>query len=223
MSPLKAILFDFDGLILDTEYPEYVSWCEIYQELGLDLPIADWAAIIGRGASTVVRTPYDEIEERLQRPIDRAAIRARRRARFSELMVGQEIRPGVVALVEEAQKQRIKLGVVSSSSREWVVGYLDGLGLTAVFDVLCCGGEVARTKPAPDLYLTALRTLGLSAGEAIALEDSANGITAAKAAGLFCIAVPNDLTRHADLNHADQQIDSLAEITLAELAALLPD
>ncbi len=220
VGPLRALIFDFDGLILDTEYPEYVSWSEVYERFGFTLPIAEWASAIGMGASTIKKTPYDDLDERLGRPIDRDAIRAVRRRRFAELMEAETTLPGVEALIADAERHGVKCGVASSSPREWVAGYLERLGLRERFQAICCGDEVEWAKPAPDLYLAALAALGVAAGEAVALEDSPNGIAAARAAGLFCVAIPNAVTRHTSLA-APMSVKSLSELSVERLAGVL--
>ncbi|HEX5417566.1 MAG TPA: HAD-IA family hydrolase [Chloroflexota bacterium] len=216
MSPFRALIFDFDGLILDTEGPEYQSWCEIYAEHGCELDFDLWATCIG---TADVLDPYAELERLLGRPIDREGIRVRRRARNQALLDELGPRPGVVAYLEQARERGMMLAVASSSARPWVAGHLERLGLLPVFDALACADEVEMVKPDPALYLLALAKLGRGAAEALALEDSPNGVLAAKRAGLRCVAVPNDLTRRLSLDHADRVLDSLAEVSLADLLA----
>jgi HAD superfamily hydrolase (TIGR01509 family) len=218
---LSALIFDFDGLILDTEYPEYVAWEAVYRSFGLSLPIAVWAENIGRGATTVHRTPYEDLEIQLGRPVDADAIRATRRPHFAELMRDETTRPGVRELLAEAKARGVRRAVASSSPRSWVRGYLEQLGIAGEFDALCCGDEVARAKPDPELYHAALSALNVPARHAVALEDSPNGIAAARAADIFCVAVPNTLTRHTALDAANARAESLADLTLDDLTALL--
>ena len=214
---IRGIIFDFGGLILETEEPEFQSWQELYAEFGCTLPFARWAAVIGTAEHDF--DPYAELEAQLGRPVDRAAVRARRRARFAELVAAQPILPGVEDYIADAQRLGLRLAVASSSARAWVAGHLTRLGLHDHFAALACADDVVRTKPDPALYLAALAALGLEPHEAIALEDSPNGIAAAKRAGLFCVAVPNPLTRHLSLAAADLQLTSLADLPLADLLA----
>jgi HAD superfamily hydrolase (TIGR01509 family) len=213
---LKLIIFDFDGLILDTEYPEYLSWLDIYRSFGLELAISTWAGMIGRGASTISKTPYDDLEEKMGFPIDRSGIRAKRRERFLEFMQAERIRPGVLSLLEEARRRSVLVGLASSSPKEWVHGYLRELKIADYFDVVKCGDEVNLAKPDPELYLSVLAELGVEPNQAVALEDSPNGIAAAKAAGIYCVAVPNELTRHTSLAAADRLLASLELLSLSE-------
>jgi HAD superfamily hydrolase (TIGR01509 family) len=211
---IKALIFDFDGLILDTEVPEYQSWAELYQAYGSTLPVERWAECIGSADGF---NPYAYLEQQLGRSVDRAAVRLQRRARFAELMADQTILPGVQDYITTAKQLGLKLGVASSSPREWVFGHLSNFGLATHFDASRCGDEVQATKPDPTLYLEVLQALEVQAHEAIALEDSPNGILAAKRAGIFCVAIPNALTRQLSLNLADMQLHSLADLPLAQL------
>jgi HAD superfamily hydrolase (TIGR01509 family) len=211
---IKALIFDFDGLILDTEVPEYQSWVELYQAYECDLSLEKWVECIG---SADAFNPYEYLEQQLGRPVDRAAVRIQRRARFAEFMADQTVLPGVEDYIATAQHLGLKLGVASSSPRAWVVGHLTRFGLVTHFDVICCGDEVQATKPDPAVYLAVLQALKIRADEAIALEDSPNGILAAKRAGIFCVAIPNALTRQLSLGRADLQMNSLGDFPLAQL------
>jgi len=214
---IRGIVFDFDGLILETEGPDYRSWRELYEGYGCSLPLERWAALIGTAEHGF--DPYAELEAQLGRALDRAEVRARRRARYAELVAEEEVLPGVLGYISHARRLGLRLGVASSSSREWVVGHLERLGLSACFDALACRGDALRTKPDPGLYLRVLQDLDLRPEEAVAIEDSPNGVAAAKAAGLFCVVVPNDLTRELPLSGADLALGSLAELPLDGLLA----
>jgi beta-phosphoglucomutase-like phosphatase (HAD superfamily) len=122
--------------------------------------------------------------------------------------------------ISEAKRLGLKLGVASSSDCPWVYRHLERLGLREQFDSIKCRDDVEKVKPSPDLYLAVLDDLGVGPREAIALEDSPHGITSAQAAGLFCVAVPNPLTRQLSTDHADLQLDSLADLRLELLLAL---
>lgn len=213
---IRALIFDFDGLILDTEGPEFQTWQEIYAEHGGTLSFDSWAETIGTIGGF---DPYAELERQLGRALDREAIRQRRRQRFQELIAGQTARPGVTDYLEAASARGLRLAVASSAPRDWVAGHLERLGLRQYFDCLRCADDVTRVKPDPELYLAALAALDVLPTEAIALEDSPNGITAAKRAGLFCVAVPNPLTGQLSLAHADLQVESLAQLSLDQLLA----
>jgi len=212
---IQAVVFDFDGLILDTEVPEFQTWQEIYQSHGCELALEVWAT--GLGTSADAFDPYSHLEGQAGCPIDRQAIQQRRRERYLELLGANAALPGVREYIAEAKRLGLHLGVASSSSRQWVVGHLTELDLIAYFDCIKCRDDVPRVKPDPALYQAVVDTLALQPHQAIALEDSPHGITAAKRAGLFCVAVPNPLTRQLSLDHADLCISSLADLTLPQL------
>ena len=219
-SVVKALIFDFDGLILETEGPDYQSWDEVYRSYGCSLPLEKWVECIG---SMDTFDPNLYLEQQLGRPIDRKEIRARRRARQVELLANQTILPGVEDYITAARRLGLKLGLASSSSREWVIGHLSRFGLEASFDCIKCGDEVIRTKPDPALYLSALQGLEIEPHEAIALEDSPNGCLAAKRAGIFCVAVPNRMTQNLVFDSVDMRLTSLAQLPLEELLLQITD
>ncbi len=213
---IRALIFDFDGLILDTELPVFRAWEEICLEHGCPLPLEVWAACIGTSREFDV---LGYLEGRLGRKVERAALAARRRQRELELISQQGLLPGVRDYLAEARRLELKLGLASSSSRAWVMEHLGRLGLEGEFDSIKCAEDVGvgRAKPEPDLYRAVLAELGLLPEEALALEDSPNGILAARRAGLFCVAVPNPLTKRLPLDGADMRLDSLAEVSLEAL------
>lgn len=215
---LQAIVFDFDGLILDTEEPIYRSWQEVYVAHGEELPFERWVRIVG--STTREFHPQHYLEERLGRPLAPEVLE-RRLGRRSELILAHGLLPGVVDHIQAARAQGLLLGIASSSTSDWVRGHLARLGVIDQFDCLRCRDDVVNAKPEPDLYLAVLECLGVEASEAFAIEDSPNGITAAKRAGLRCVAVPNAVTAGLDLTQADLVISSLAEVTLPELIARL--
>lgn len=214
---IRALIFDFDGLILDTETPEYASWQEVYQAQGHDLPIWLWAQDVGCGHDADKFAPYVHLEGLLGGAMDRDGVRAARRDRYAALVQAEVVRPGVADYLREARARGLKIGCASSSDCAWVSGHLRRLGLWAFFDALRCADDVVRIKPDPELYNAVLDALGVGAGEAVALEDSPNGVRAARAAGVFCVVVPNPLTRRLPLGHADKRVDSLADLPLGQL------
>lgn len=214
---IKGLIFDFDGLILDTEMPELISWQETYREMGCYLPLQEWAAAVGAGYNTSRFDPYDYLERQLGHPVDRAAIRMRHRQLYAELIASQEILPGVMDYLEDARRLGLRLGIASSSSQQWVGGHLERLGLRHHFECLKCSDDVPVTKPEPDVYLAALSALGLGPEQAIAFEDSPNGMTAARRAGITCVVVPNAVTGQLCLDGADLRLSALSDVPLKEL------
>ena len=211
---IRALVFDFDGLILDTEEPVYRSWLEVYQAHGEDLPFERWVQIVG--STTSGFHPQHHLEERLGRPLSQEVL-DRRIGRRTEMILANGLLPGVVPLLDAARARGMKIGLASSSTSDWVRGHLERLGILDRFDCLRCRDDVVHAKPEPDLYLAVLDCLGVPASEAIAIEDSPHGITAARQAGMRCVAIPNSITAQLDLTHADLLLGSLAEVSLDQL------
>lgn len=211
---IRAIVFDFDGLIVDTEEPIYRSWVEVYRAYGVDLPFDRWVQTVG--STNAAFSPQGFLEERLGHAVPKDVL-DRRIERRTEMIVANGVLPGVVARLDEARELGLRLGVASSSTTEWVRGHLARLGILDRFQCTRCRDDVASAKPAPDLYVASLACLGVEAAEAVAIEDSPNGVTSAKSAGLYCVAIPNSITERLDLSHADLTFTSLADVTMAEL------
>ena len=214
---IRALVFDFDGVIADTEEIEFRSWLEVYEEHGGRLSADEWASIIGRSIADVAFDPHGTLEAQIGRTLDRAAVRAHRRLRFEELNQALGPLPGVVDYLAESQRLGLRLGVASSSSHGWVDGQLQRFGPFEHFQIIRCREDVDLGKPNPAVYRAVLDELGCAPEEAIAIEDSEHGVAAAKGAGLYCVAVPTRLTRSLALGAADLILDSLASYPLRQL------
>lgn len=214
---VRALVFDFDGLIVDTEGPTYRAVQEVYRRHGQELPLAEWVQEIGTlGAFDA----FGHLQVLTGEEGDGEAARRLYRRLKDELLEGAVPRPGVLDYLEEAPRRGLLLGIASSSSREWVEGWLERLGLGDRFQAVeCADGDPRRAKPSPELYRAVLRRLEVAPEEAVALEDSPNGVTAAKTAGLFCVAVPHPLTASLDLAAADLVVPSLDDLPLEVLLA----
>lgn len=216
---IDAVVFDFDGLIVDTESSSFRAWVETYEEYGCTLVEEDWAHHIGTINGF---DPYGTLCARATRPVPpEGELRAMKRAREQELVEAEPIRPGVVAWLDEVTARRLPVAIASSSPTHWCGGHLDRLDLARHFHaVLCCDGE-RPPKPAPDVYLAACEAVGVDPARALAVEDSAHGVAAAKAAGLWCVAVPGHLTRSLDFGAADVVLRSLADATFGDVVERL--
>lgn len=217
---IRGVIFDFDGLVVDTEWPVYQSWVEIYDRFDAELPLDQWTSIIGTSAHEHF-DPIDTLEQQIGQELDRQDLRLKRHDREMVLVSGQPILPGVESYLRFAQENKMKLGIASSSDRNWVEGNLGRLGLLKYFDVIHTSDDVERTKPDPSLYRLALKSLGLAPTEAIVLEDSPNGVKAAREAGIFTVAVPNALTASLDLSLADLVLESLDALPLVDLIRIV--
>lgn len=211
-------MFDFDGLIADTETPEFETWCEEFRHHGAELHIDEWIKCVGAGPT--VWDVFEHLQTFVPSPLDREAVMQRRSARFREVTSQLSVMPGVVELLDQAQSNGVACGVASSSTSDWVGGYLERFGLTERFSAIVTRDMVASPKPAPDLYLEACRRLGVESRRAVALEDSVNGVNAALAAGMKCIAVPNTITARFDLSHASRVVPTLKELDWATFETL---
>jgi HAD superfamily hydrolase (TIGR01509 family) len=218
---IRALVFDFDGVILDTETPFFRSWQEIYQEHGYDISFEDWGSMLG--SSSDPEDPYDRLEDYLGASLDREAIRSKRLNREMELLETETILPGIESVLIESRRLGMKLAVASSSERSWVTTHLKRLGLLSFFECIMCAEDVQFAKPHPDLYEAACTALGLLPVQAIAFEDTLNGVIAAKRAGLYCVAIPNPITRHLPMLEADMVVTSLKDVKLEELIEKVKD
>lgn len=212
---MDLLIFDFDGLILDTETVIFEAWNEIYKSHGADLPLLEWASCIG--TSHQAFDVFGYLESKLGRPVERKELGGRHRRMIMERLEKMEPRPGVLAYLEEARKLKIALALASSSHQNWVMGHLSRLGLAEWFHSIRTADDVENVKPDPELYNLTLTFMGVAPERAIAFEDSPNGIKAAQAAGIYCVAVPNPVTRQLPLDHADFRIESMADLSLREL------
>lgn len=213
---IEALLFDFDGTVVDTEAPELTTWREVFAEHGHELTLEEWVACVGTLDGF---DPLARLQELLGRPLDDPqAVLERRRARALELVAGEGLRPGLGRYLDRAQELGLRVAIVSSGRTEWITSNLARVGRPHGWEgIHCANGDVTRAKPLPCLYEEALAALGVDAGAAIAFEDSPHGIRAAKAAGIYCVAVPNGVTRSFDLTEGDVLIDSFEDVSLDEL------
>jgi len=214
---LKALIFDFDGLILDTETPEVLVWQSIYREHGFELPVHEWEKTIGGyGISTF--DAADHLTHLTQGRLDAVSSRLRYRKEADAVIHASPVLPGVKEMIHAAKAQGMKVVIGSSSPHSWVDAHTQRLGIYTLFDHIICQDDVApgRTKPHPDIFLKALEKLQIRNTEAVVFEDSPNGVLAAKRAGIFVVWVPNPLTAKMSAS-GDMKVSSLAELTLRDL------
>jgi HAD superfamily hydrolase (TIGR01509 family) len=217
---VQALILDFDGLILDTESPIFEEWRATFRARGHELGLESWQHALGTFGGY---DPCAHLAELTGEEFDHEALRQEVRARNLARCEALEVLPGVRARVEEGRAAGLKTAVASSSSSLWVEGWLQRHGIRPLFDAVCSRDHVERVKPAPDLFLLAATRLGVPPERCLVFEDSPNGIRAARAAGMRCVAVPNPVTRTLPMEGADLVLPSLADRPLSEILATLPD
>ncbi|MGK0186976.1 MAG: putative hydrolase of the HAD superfamily [Verrucomicrobiales bacterium] len=212
---VKALIFDFDGLIVDTETSIYIAWKELYASQGQELSLSDYVRCVG---STFAQyNPQTVLQERCDHQIEWEPLIAVKDARIHELLDGQPALPGVEDLLQCAQSNGIPCAVASSSEASWVKPWLTKLGLLEAFDSVHTRCQGHPAKPAPDLFLSAARGLDIAPADTLIFEDSSNGLIAAGAAGAPCWIVPNQITQCSDFSAAQRILGSLVEVNLAEM------
>lgn len=210
---ITAIIFDFDGTIIDTEWSEFVTVSEEFRAHGHEYSLEEFRLGVGRADG---RNWADVLQERIGPRRDIEDIKERRRRAHHELIEATEIRPGVVSLIKRAERRGTALAVASSSPLSWVERHLTARGLVDRFQFIATRDLVRQAKPWPDLFLVAAERLAVDPATCLVVEDSHHGVTAAKAAGMICVAVPNPVTAGSDLSAADLVLDSLADLPYHE-------
>ena len=219
---LQAVVFDFDGLIIDSEWVIFETARAAFEQHGHELTVEAWATIIGTNDRTDQEW-WDTLCEAsgisdFDQAMFDAAYEAQPRAGRDDLPA----LPGVAELIEALAAEGVALGVASSSSRSWLDRHLGRLGLIDRFGALVGADAVGGVgKPAPDVYLKACADLGAAPPRSVAIEDSAHGVTAAKAAGMAAVAVPSQITRFNDFTHADLVVASVADLDVDRLRSLV--
>lgn len=212
----EALVFDFDGLILDTETPLFEAWSSTYEHFGLEpIDLTTWRSSVGLHDADPLRLdPLRQLLDHLGGAMSAADIEIYRRNLRDQGLEDADLMPGVVDLLDAAEEVGLRLGIATSSPMEWIHRHLEPRGILDRFDVIACAGGGLPGKPHPATYEKACRDLGVDPSKTIAFEDSPNGTTAAVSAGLHCIAVPNLITADCDFDHAHHVVPSLAQVDL---------
>ncbi|HAF61919.1 MAG TPA: haloacid dehalogenase [Anaerolineaceae bacterium] len=212
---IKGIIFDFDGLILDTETPEMLAWEKAFTEHSLSFPIERYLNSIGTVSDNHFVQGFMQEMGLSEGEIQQTVLAYQSHIATFEHM--NHPREGVLDLIHDAEKIGLRLAVASNSYRTWVVDNLQRLALDSHFDPICTRDDVTNSKPDPELYNLVLAKWGFTSNEVLALEDSPNGIKAAKNAGIFCVAVPNPITIRMDVTLADLIFSSFSDFSLQEI------
>ncbi len=207
---INGFVFDFDGLILDTESIHFNAWQDEFARFGQILSFEDWCKIIGTDNSKFA--PATQLAKVTHGQIDVNIANAEVRKHCDELLEAASPLPGVEDFIKKSFALKIPMAIASSSSKKWVTSHLTKLGLRKYFQTVFCSDDVKIVKPHPELYQKAASALHIPPQHCLAFEDSLNGIKAAKSAGLFCYAIPNKMTKQMDLSLADGIYQSFTEL-----------
>jgi HAD superfamily hydrolase (TIGR01509 family) len=210
---ISTVLFDFDGVIVDTEWAIYQAWLRTFQKHGHELSLDVYTHCIGSDFATW--SPKSHLEELSGLTFDWHDLDALRQEEILRDLNGEGPMPGIEKLLDQLCRNEIARAVVSSSSHHWVDGWLEKIDCAKHFDTVICRGDAPRIKPAPDLYLAAAKKLGATPEECLVIEDSLNGVKSAKAAGMPVWVVPNRVTAGLDFSAADRVFSSLHELAAA--------
>jgi putative hydrolase of the HAD superfamily len=209
---IKAVIFDFDGLIVDTEHAAYQAWEDIYQEHGVHLDLAVWSSCIGGFGGEF--HSCDHLVSLTGCEVDRESVRKRRNQRKRELIAREPLREGVLQLLNSARTRNLKIGLASSSGLQYISEILQHHRILDYFDEFATGDQATKAKPHPELYQLVLQKLRVSAANSLALEDSPNGFLSASAAGLRCLVIPNAITAQLRFPPETPLLRSLLEVDL---------
>lgn len=212
---ITTVIFDLDGLLADTEQLHCRAYRMALLEHNVQLAEADYGDHWVRRGKGI-----DDWVARQGLDLDPVALRARKAAHYQTLL-RFSLRPmaGATALLARL-KGTLRMGLASSSYRDAVDGVIHGLGIADYFETVVSGSEVARVKPAPEIFLKAADRLGVVPAECVVIEDAEKGVLAAQAAGMCCVAIPNGYTRDHDFSQATLVCVSLHEVTVELLRNL---
>ena len=206
----RGIIFDFDGVLVDTEWAIYQSWVHLYAREGQEISIATYSPCLGAGYSHW--DPAAHLEKLTGKTYDWDVETPARQSMLEADLERMGLMPGALELLDWCQTQGIALTVASSSSRRWVQGWLEKLGIYARFAGVFTRTDGYPVKPDPALFLPAQHCMGLNREECLIIEDSENGTIAARNAGIPCVAIPNRMTASCDFSRAAFRADSLAAL-----------
>lgn len=216
---IKGIIFDFDGLICDTETPELRAWQELFIKHSFTFPLEKYYESVG--AIHNDDTPLLLLEEMLAQPINRSEVMDEFFIYRNNLIDKEPLRPGILKYLHAARDLKLYIGLASSSPRSWIDFHLKRLSIEGFFECIKTFDDVSKTKPDPELFIKTVKCMQLEPHEVVALEDSLNGVSAAKKAGISVVVFPNLVTSYFNFENADLIVESLEKMPLKELLKLL--
>ncbi|MFB7140814.1 HAD family hydrolase [Gottfriedia sp. NPDC056225] len=210
---IKAVIFDFDGLIVDTESVWYEAYKEVLNRYEVELTLQKFSEVVGTSDEIL----FEYINSNLKEPIEKENIEQMAKELVDEKLLEPVLRESVEDYLISAKNAGLQIALASSSSREWVQSFLEKLNIYKYFSVIKTKDDVAKVKPDPELYLKAIEEIGVDVTEAVAFEDSLNGLIAATKAGLQCVIVPNSVTSHLAFENHSLRLSSMAEKSLEDV------
>lgn len=217
---INTFIFDFDGLILDTELACYQTWVDIYKTFNANLPLEEWIVCVGTTDEAFDPIKYLKQISKIE-PLDANEILHLHGKEYRKRTSILDIKPGILDYLEWARKNQFNIAIASSSDKDWVISHLENLKIIQYFDLIRTNNDVEKVKPDPELYHSVKKYFRLNDFEAIIFEDSLHGINAGLASNLFTIAVPNELTKNSDLSAAHLIITGLDAIPPSKLLRTL--
>ncbi len=209
--PIEAILWDMDGTLSDTEPLHQLAYQQWLARFNVDFSEEDYRQFLGATDRVICETLIDSHKL----PVSAEQMMLEKEELVLDLLRSQATpRPGVTAVLAAARRYKLKMAVASSSALATIELVLDTLQIRHQFDQLASGEEVEHSKPAPDVFLLAAKRLGVAPETCLVIEDSINGILAAKAAGMKCLAVACESTRYQDHSTADIVLESHEQISI---------
>jgi putative hydrolase of the HAD superfamily len=217
---INTFIFDFDGLILDTELACYLTWVDIYKKYHAKLPLEEWIVCVGTTEEAFDPIKYLKQITKIE-SLDTNEILYLHNKEYRQRTSNLVIKPGVLDYLEWARKNQFNIAIASSSDKDWVISHLENLQIIQYFDVVRTNNDVEKVKPDPELYLSVKKYFQINDYEGVIFEDSLHGINAGLAANLFTVAVPNELTKNLELSAANLIITGLDTISPSKLLKTL--
>ncbi len=211
---IKGVIFDFDGLILDTETPLYKAYNNVFLTYNSEIPLERWQMEVGTKSTF---SSLDYLEQKIKKKVNKIALKEQTMKKYLSNINAENARPGVEAYLQEAKQLNLKIGLASSSSYKWVSEHLNRLNILHYFQCIKTADDVEKVKPDPALYKEAAKCLGLEPEECLVFEDSANGAKAAKRANMKCVIVPNEITASMNFCQVEHRLLSMEEMSLGSL------
>ena len=208
----RGIIFDFDGVLVDTEWAIYQSWVQLYAREGQEISIATYSPCLGAGYSHW--NPADHLETLTGKRYDWDVETPARQAVLEADLERSGLMDGAIELLDWCAEQGIPMTVASSSSRRWVQGWLERLGIYERFAGVFTRTDGYAVKPDPALFLAAQQCMNLPKEDCLIIEDSENGTISAQNAGIPCVAIPNRMTESSNFSRAAYRMASLRALLL---------